>query len=237
MMEIAGYAFLQPELLHEAMTHPGARKAYNNQRLEFLGDRMVNLAIADLLLRHFPHEREGRLSQRLSRLVDRATLARIALELGLDRRLEFGGGAFDATGRHSALADALEALIGAIYLDRGYEAAYAFIVRNWDEVLMSGRTTQPERDAKSYLQEYSLTRGWPLPDYQTIKREGPDHAPCFFVMVTVAGHDPIQGTGSSKQAAEMDAARRWLASFGKTNHGETIFDQDSAKTRQAGAIR
>jgi ribonuclease III len=207
-----GYRFADPALLREALTHSSApgRGRRTSERLEFLGDRVVGLAVAELLFRRYLREPEGALSPRLSVLVSEPTLAEVARELGLGRWLKVARSEEEAGGRErpAILADALEALIGAVYLDGGWEAA-AGIVRRCVEPRLETMAVPP-RDAKSRLQEWAQGRGLGLPDYRVVEVGGLAHAPRFDVVVSLADLPPARATGSSKRAAEQAAAERLL---------------------------
>lgn len=207
-----GHAFIRPELLTQAITHPSVvhgrapRKATPYERLEFLGDRVLGLVVAEMLFLTFPHEPEGALARRHAALVRRETLARVAAAIGLDgvivlsRSEEEGGGRSNP----SLLADACEAVIGALYADGGFEAAKAFIRAQWTPLM--AEAAGPPKDAKTALQEWAQGLGKPLPIYTTVGVEGPAHDPIFLVSVTVAGADAATGRGSSKRSAEQAAA-------------------------------
>jgi ribonuclease III len=217
------YQFARPELLREALTHPsalapqqGRRRVRRGapprhyERLEFLGDRVLGLIIADLLWRRFDNEPEGPLTRRHGELVRRDTLAAIAGEIGLDRFVQLSP-AEAASGRAhspSVLADVLEAVIAAIYLDGGFTAAVAFVERLWGPRVADMK--RPPRDPKTMLQEWAQGRGLPLPAYQLEGASGPDHARRFTVAVRLAGGDPVSATASSKRAAETAAAAALL---------------------------
>jgi ribonuclease-3 len=211
-----GHDFERPELLVRALTHPSAanrRGAVDDsyERLEFLGDRVLGLIVADLLLDRFPHEAEGALAVRHAELVRRETLAEVAGEIGLERFLRLAKGE-EAAGERSnpaLLANACEAVIGALYLDAGLEAARAFVEPLWTEHLEA--PARPPQDAKTALQEWAQARGLRLPHYREIGREGPPHEPHFTVEVEVAGQEPTRGEGRSKRLAEQVAAARLLA--------------------------
>jgi ribonuclease-3 len=227
--QLIGHAFARPELLADALTHPSAlpsprrparrrpRRALPSgaprggyERLEFLGDRVLGLVIADLLWRGFEHEQEGPLTRRLTHLVNRDALARVAAAIGLDRhlRLSPAEAAAGAARNPGILADVLEAVIAAIYLDGGFAAATAFIERFWEPLITEMEA--PPSDAKTELQEWAQARGLKLPAYQLIATSGPDHAPQFTVAVRVAGFDEASATASSKRAAETGAAAALL---------------------------
>ena len=231
--QLIGYAFARPELLADALTHPSAlppprrpgrgrprRKVLRDgprggyERLEFLGDRVLGLVIADLLWRGFEHEQEGPLTRRLTHLVRRDALARVAAAIGLDRhlRLSPAEAAAGAARNPGILADVLEAVIAAIYLDGGFAAATAFIERFWEPLI--AEMEAPPSDAKTELQEWAQARGLPLPAYELIATSGPDHAPHFTVSVRVSGQEEASATASSKRAAETAAAAALLERLG-----------------------
>ncbi|MGH7030809.1 MAG: ribonuclease III [Stellaceae bacterium] len=218
-----GHDFARPELLAEALTHPSAlvperrrsrrrkpaRRGYD--RLEFLGDRVLGLVIADLLWRRFADEPEGLLTRRLTQLVRREALAQVAESIGLGRHLVLSHAetVAGAAANPGILADACEAVIAAIYLDGGFAAATGFIRRLWEPLI--GETAAPPRDPKTALQEWAQARGLGLPVYQLVATSGPDHAPLFTVMASVAGADGVTEAASSKRAAEAGAAAALLA--------------------------
>ncbi|HLG45585.1 MAG TPA: ribonuclease III [Reyranella sp.] len=217
-----GHEFARPELLTEALTHrsaldrqPDLKAAFpnGNERLEFLGDRVLSLAMADLLLRRFPHEREGDLARRYSALVQAATLAEIAESIGLGAALNLGDSERQSTAvRPTILADAMEAVLGALFLDAGFAVAAATIERLWGERL-SVLLAAP-RDPKTALQEWAQARRLPLPSYREIGREGPPHAPVFVVDVSIKGQEPGRGRAGSKREAERLAAAALLERLG-----------------------
>ena len=219
---IIGYEFARGELLQEALTHPSAlvperrrrrgrtpvKRAY--ERLEFLGDRVLGLVVADCLWRRFESEPEGALTRRHTHLVRRAALARVAETIGLGRylilsRSEAAGGAATNPG---ILADACEALIAAIYIDGGFAAASTFVRRFWEPLI--DEMEEPPRDPKTALQEWAQARGLALPAYELVATSGPDHAPLFTVQASVVGADPTTATASSKRSAEVKAAAMLL---------------------------
>ncbi|QUM70961.1 ribonuclease III [Sphingopyxis granuli] len=196
-------------LYHRALTH-GSSGAGDYQRLEFLGDRVLGLVIASELFRRFPKASEGELSSRLHALASGETCARIAQRLDLNAHVRFGAQAISDGGRQSdnVAADVLEALIGALWLDRGEAAARAFIVREWG-AMIEGQTAAPKHP-KAALQEWALARKRRPPEYRLVRREGPDHAPRFRVAVAVGKLAEAEGEGASKQAAEKAAAAALL---------------------------
>jgi ribonuclease-3 len=217
-----GHVFKQPALLQEALTHPSAvapprgksrRRVLQRhyERLEFLGDRVLGLVIADLLWHRFETEPEGPMTRRMADLVRRESVARVALDIGLDRHLVLSPSEANAGAARnpSILADVCEAVIAAIYLDAGLSAAAAFITRWW-EPLIGGMEIVPPRDPKTQLQEWAQARGLGLPAYRLVATEGPDHAPRFTVAASVAQSDEASATASSKRAAEAEAAAALL---------------------------
>ena len=203
-----GHSFKNPRLLTQALTHPSAVEAGSRsyERLEFLGDRVLGLIVADLLLAKFPKEAEGALARRLAQLVRRETLAQVAAELDLGRHLILARSERQAgeETNPALLADACEAIIAALYLDGGLAAAQAFVEPLWAPLLAADR--KPPQDAKTALQEWAQGRGLPLPDYRELQREGPAHGPVFTVEVSVRGEPPAMGEGRSKRLAEQAAA-------------------------------
>jgi ribonuclease-3 len=196
-------------LYHEALTH-GSSGAGDYQRLEFLGDRVLGLVIASELFRRFPKAAEGELSSRLHALASGETCAKIAQGLDLNAHVRFGTQAIGDGGRYSdnIAADVLEALIGALWLDRGEDAARAFIVAKWG-AMIDGQIAAPKHP-KAALQEWAAAKGRKPPEYRLIRRDGPDHAPRFRVGVTVGKLAEAEGEGASKQAAEKAAATAML---------------------------
>jgi ribonuclease-3 len=213
LQERVGYAFSRTELLSQAMLHASAAKRGDrgNERLEFLGDRVLGLVIAEALLSRFPGEREGSIARRHASLVSQPVLARVAEAIGLGGFLTFAKGERDsgAAANPAILADALEALIAAIYLDGGLEPARGFVLRQWQALIVEGST--PPSDPKTALQEWALARGLALPAYQVVKSEGPAHSPRFEVTVAIEGIPAASGEGRSKRAAEKGAASALLA--------------------------
>lgn len=210
--ERLGHCFREPELLHRALIHASAaeRGDRGNERLEFLGDRVLGLIVAEALLARFPREAEGEIAKRHARLVSRAVLAPIGRALGLDGFLVMArADAPDASVPDTVLADGLEALIAALYLDGGLETARHFVLGQLDRAFEEDRA--PPRDAKTALQEWALGRGLGLPVYEALSREGPAHAPVFEVEVRVEGRGSARASGSSKQKAEQAAAQLLLA--------------------------
>ncbi|SBV32997.1 Ribonuclease 3 [uncultured Sphingopyxis sp.] len=193
-----------------ALTHGSTGRA-DYQRLEFLGDRVLGLVIASELYTRFPAASEGEMSSRLHVLASGATCATIAQKLDLTALIRFGAQARNDGGRYSdnIAADAIEALIGALYLDKGAEAARRFILTYWNEMI-DGQQAAPKHP-KAALQEWALARKRRPPEYEIVSREGPDHAPRFRVAVRVGKLARAEAEGASKQAAEKAAAAALLA--------------------------
>jgi ribonuclease-3 len=210
-----GHSFANRALLEEALTHVSANPAeaerrLNYQRLEFLGDRVLGLSIAQMLLAAYPEAEEGALSRRLADLVRKESCADVALlwELGPHIRLGAGEAHSGARKNRAILADACEAVIGAVFLDAGYENAFALVERAFGPRMRAA--PKPVRDAKTALQEWAQAQGAPPPSYVETGRSGPDHAPRFIITVTVQGQSPAQGEGKAKRGAEQAAAEAFL---------------------------
>ncbi|WP_334161211.1 ribonuclease III [Phenylobacterium sp.] len=210
-----GYVFHDRDLLERALTHAsvgdGARTVRHNERLEFLGDRVLNLCAAERLMALDPDAREGEMSRLLASLVNYHACARAAKRAGLPEALRMSASATKVGARKSdaVLGDACEALIAALYVDGGLECARAFFLKFWQEEF--ARLDEPRsKDPKTQLQEWAQGQGLPLPAYEIISREGPDHAPSFTVSVEVEGYPPEQAQGRSRQDAEKAAAQQML---------------------------
>ncbi|MBK0400055.1 ribonuclease III [Limibaculum sp. M0105] len=210
-----GHRFARPALLAEALTHPSAASPArpDNQRLEFLGDRVLGLVIAEALFAAYPGESEGTLAPRFNALVRRETLAEIAREIRLGEHLNLGRSESLSGGRRKVaiLADAMEAVIAALYLDGGMPAARGFIERHWTTRLQA--PAEAPQDAKTRLQEWAQGRGLAPPDYQVLDRTGPDHAPVFTIEARLATGEHATAEAPSKKAAEQAAAARLLDSI------------------------
>lgn len=210
-----GHDFQDRDLLERALTHSsvgdGARSVRHNERLEFLGDRVLNLCAAERLMALDPDAREGALSRLLASLVNYHACARAAERAGLPEAMRFSASATKIGARKSeaVLGDACEALIAALYLDGGLECARRFFLTFWAEEFE--RLHEPRlKDPKTQLQEWAQGRGLPLPAYAVVGREGPDHAPSFTVEVAVEGFEPESAQGRSRQDAEKAAAELML---------------------------
>ena len=205
------YKFDDLSLIQTALTHASAVNAGSTyERLEFLGDRVLGLVMADFLMRRHPAENEGDLARRLAALVDRNSLAEIAtqLNLGAYLRLSTGEEAAGIRSNATVLADVMEAVIAAVYRDGGLEAARAIVVALW--LPLADRNINPPMDVKTALQEFVQGTGGKLPRYREVSRTGPDHDPVFTVEVEVDGAPPARGQGASKRAAERAAAEALL---------------------------
>jgi ribonuclease III len=209
------YSFREPARLREALTHRSFGTPHN-ERLEFLGDAMLNLAVARLAFERFPTMPEGDLSRLRANLVNQSTLAAIATTLGVGANLRLGDGELKTGGasRPSILADAVEALIGAIYLDGGADAAHAVVGRLFVSRLQSPVDSAPTKDAKTSLQEWLQARKFALPQYMVKRIEGAAHAQTFIVEgITERPACMVEGSGVTRRAAEQEAAAKILAKF------------------------
>ena len=209
-----GYIFQDRALLTEALTHVSSRRGNtNNQRLEFLGDRVLGLAASDMLLRAYPTAREGDLARRMSELVRGETCAAVGLAWDLGPHLKVSGGSSWAIRTNpSAVADACEAVIGAIYLDAGFPAALAVVERFFGAKLAD--MTELPTNPKARLQEWAAARGRPTPTYEILERTGPDHAPSFHVVARVHECGEADGHGPTRRMAEQAAAEALMAREG-----------------------
>lgn len=209
-----GHRFDRPELLVEALTHPSLASGTDNQRLEFLGDRVLGLVIAEALLALDPGASEGDLAPRLNALVRKETCAEVAAALDLGPALRLGRSEMLTGGRRkmALLGDAMEAVIAAVYLDGGFDAARAFVLRAWGDRIAT--VDQGGRDAKTLLQEWAQARGQTPPVYVDLDRAGPDHAPVFSVEARLTDGRSAAGQAASKRAAQQAAAEALLARLG-----------------------
>lgn len=201
-----GWKFTTLSLLEQAVIHTSARERLSNERLEFLGDRVLGLVIAEALLEAFPDEEEGALAPRLNALVRKETCAEIARDISLGQYLKLARSESLSGGRRKTamLGDAMEAVLAAVYLDGGIDAAEAVIKKHWAPRL-SALSVAPI-DPKTALQEWAQARGMSLPQYRITDRTGPDHAPQFTVMVSLSDGRIAEATAASKRFAERDAA-------------------------------
>jgi ribonuclease-3 len=213
--ERLGHTFADRSLLLAALTHASARSGHKParetyQRLEFLGDRVLGLVIADMLVERFTDASEGELARRLARLVSGEACAEAGRAMDLDSHIRVADGALKGGDRAAAgiLADACEAVIGALYRDGGLEPARRLIERYWGSEVESMQG--PLRDAKTELQEWAHRRNFETPRYHEVGRSGPDHAPEFVIEVVIAGAEGAQARGRSKREAEQQAAEMVL---------------------------
>ncbi len=207
-----GHAFADQDLLARALTHRSAG-APHNERLEFLGDSVVNLMVAEALFQRWPKADEGALTRARAELVREAALATIARTLQLGERLTMGPGEMKSGGhrRDSILADALEAVVAAVYLDAGFEACRAVVLPWFEESLAALPVGRPEKDAKTRLQEWLQARQRPLPLYELVSESGDDHAKVFQARCSI--QEPVlvaEGEGTSRRNAEQAAAAALL---------------------------
>jgi ribonuclease-3 len=210
-----GHSFRDRALLERALTHSSASADASNERLEFFGDRVLGLVIAEKLFELYPNDSEGALALKLNALVRQETCAQAAEAAGLSDHLILANSEEGSGGRKKAviLAGACEAVIAALYFDGGMDPARAFILRYWADVLAT--LNDDMRDPKTVLQEWAQSRkGSGGPAYRLVKREGPDHAPRFEIEVRVKGEEPALGEGGSKREAEQAAAKALLERMG-----------------------
>jgi ribonuclease-3 len=211
LSERLGYSFKDPTLFEQALTHGSLPNyAANYERLEFLGDRVLGLVIAEELYLLQPGEKEGKLAARHSTMVRGEACADVAEKLGFAEIVKVGEAEkkLGVNRTRSILGDVMEAVIGAIYIDGGFEAAKKFVLKHWAENLQKPETAR--KDAKTFVQEWVLARDVSLPHYQVISRTGPEHMPEFKVRLTVGKYGEAEGQGRSKQVAEMEAAQNFI---------------------------
>ena len=212
-----GHSFRDRSLLVRALTHlsapavGGPDRTQSYQRLEFLGDRVLGVVVADMLYQGFPQASEGELSMRLAKLVRRETCAAAAIDWDVGPHVAMGQGEARAGGRKKAaiLSDICEAIIGAVFLDAGFEAARHVVALSWRPRMDAD--VSPERDAKTAVQEWAQARALAAPRYVEVARSGPAHAPHFVMQVVLEGYEPESGEATSKRAAEQAAAQAFLA--------------------------
>lgn len=219
-----GHVFERRELLERALTHPSAGhgrddRTDNYERLEFLGDRVLGLVIADILFTTYRDEREGELARRHTQLVRREALTRVAETIGLGAHIQLSASEAEAGGRDnpSILADCCEAVIAAIYLDGDLPAATEFIHEYWLPLMREA--VEPPTDPKTALQEWAQGRGLKLPHYRVTGRTGADHAPMFEIEVAVEGLPSVTAVGRSKRVGENEAAQSMLDAIAHIGDG------------------
>jgi len=210
-----GYVFANRRLLEQALTHRsalghklGVPLSTSNERLEFLGDRVLGIVIAERLLTMFPDEAEGKLAPRFAALASAACLADVATACDLAPYIRIAPGQRADDSETAVLADACEALIGAMYLDGGLDVARTFVLSQWEERMRA--SAAPPKDPKTALQEWAQARGMPLPQYRLVSNEGPSHAPQFVMAVSVTDVPEAMGSGRSKRQATSAAAAALL---------------------------
>lgn len=203
-----GHRFADRGILHQALchsSHMGSKASY--ERLEFLGDRVLGLLLADHLYATFPDDDEGGLSLRLHGEARMSTLADVARALRLSDYIQSQTG-LNIAGNDGVMADVVESIMAAIYLDAGLDAAKEFLDRHWP--LNADKISRHEKDPKSCLQEWSLQRGFGLPEYRQVAKSGPDHAPQMTYEVRIEGYDAVSATAGSRKIAEQTAAASFL---------------------------
>ena len=208
--EKLGHHFSDRALLERALTHASATASGSNERLEFLGDRVLGLVVAETLHSRHPEESEGALTIRFHALVRAEACARVAEAMGLPSYVKHTGGFDSARARAAILSDVCEALIAALYLDGGMAAARPFIAHHWAGMFDDPSLSAEMRDAKTRLQEWAQGRGLAAPAYREIARTGPAHAPRFTIEASLEGETPETGEGGSKREAEQEAAAKLL---------------------------
>ena len=214
-----GYCFKNKRLLQQALTHSSCTSDIeeNYERLEFLGDRVLGVAIAEMLYKSFPKEPEGSLSQRHTALVCKETVAEISRQLGIDNYVRIA--TEDIRKNDNVLCDVGEAIIGAIFLESGADEAFSYVRRHWESWLH--KTIQPPKDSKTELQEMVHIKGLEMPVYEVIKREGSEHEPTFYIAVKLGASRMEIGMGKNKKLAEQDAAHKMLEKIRSLpNHGK-----------------
>jgi ribonuclease-3 len=216
LQDILGYRFKDLHWLERAMTHSSTNESYSYQRLEFLGDRVLGLVIAHALFDHFRDEKEGGLAKRHTALVQRRTCAMIAQAHGFGEFMIMSAAEEEAGGRdnENILSDIMESILGAIYIDGGYDPVRDVVLRLWGENIKT-LVTAPQ-DPKTELQEWVQAQGYDLPVYEIVQKSGPDHAPVFTVRLSVHGTAPVEAEGPSRRQAEKTVARTMLKNLKKS---------------------
>ena len=206
-----GINFYNQKLLTKCFTHKSYNPLENNEKLEFLGDRVLGLIISQNLLKFFPNDKEGDLDKKLASLVNKKQCAIIAKDLSLQEYILIKNSNNKTNIENKVLSDCLESVIGCIYLDQGLEVAEKFIIKNWRKYL--NRSLITERDSKTKLQEYSLKTYKLLPVYKLLDNKGPRHKPLIKVSVKIKNSKNITAIGNSKKEAEQKAAKKLLTSI------------------------
>ena len=206
-----GINFKNQSLLIKGFTHKSYNPIENNEKLEFLGDRVLGLIISQNLLKFFPNDKEGDLDKKLASLVNKNQCAIIAKDINLQEYILIKNSNNKTNIENKVLSDCLESVIGCIYLDQGLDVAEKFIIKNWEKYLNKSLIT--ERDSKTKLQEYSLKNYKSLPVYKLLENKGPRHKPLIKVSVNIKNSKNITATGNSKKEAEQKAAKKLLTSL------------------------
>jgi len=209
-----GHEFANPLLLQQALRHASYDRVLNNEKLEFLGDRVLALVLADILLATYPDEAEGALSKRLAFLASRAQCAQIATQYNMGKALLIAKKNDNSQLNESTLGNLCEAIIAAIYQDGGLEAARHFITTAWAPLLEE--MGEPPENPKSVLQEYVLAEGWELPTYELVNLKGPSHAPQITVELSLSNGATVTAQAESRKKAEYEAASKMLAQLNPT---------------------
>lgn len=207
--KIINYNFKRNELLEKALTHKSYDNLRNNEKLEFLGDRVLGLVISEKLLEKYPEEKEGIIDKKFANLVNKRTCVQIAKKINLKKFINFGSShkKLDRS-TDKIISDCLEAIVGAIYLDSGLKSVEKFILSFWKDFLL--KSTITHIDSKTKLQEFSLKNYKELPKYIFFKKTGPQHSPLFKTEVQIPNSKKIIGTGSTKKQAQQNAASKLL---------------------------
>ena len=196
-------------LLSTALTHKSKNPNINNEKLEFLGDRVIGLVLSKKLMDLYPNEKEGTLDKRFAKLVNRHSCSQIALLMDLQNFIQLGDVKKKITYKdEKILSDSCEAIIGAIFLDKGFDFVNQFVLKFWEGKIKKSNITI--LDSKTKLQEYSLKRYRKLPEYKMIESKGPRHNPTFKISVSISGSKKFTGSGNSKQEAQLNAAKHLL---------------------------
>ncbi len=211
--KLIGYSFNDKDILTQSLTHPSSEnsKFSNMERLEFLGDRVLGLIIAEKIFIKFNSRKEGELSSYFNYLVQRSTCVIIARKINLDNFIIFGKSEFSSDGlKDSILSNILESLIGAIFIDSGYDNAKIVVSTLWDDLINDEKIDLNISNPKSELQETVLSSKKDLPVYKLLSVSGKDHKPEFTIMLSVVGYESVLAIGNSKQEAEKNAAMEML---------------------------
>lgn len=218
LQDVLGHTFQNIELLNQALRHASTTTQHgqSNERLEFLGDRVLGLTVAELLFERFPLEAEGHLARRFAGLTSKEGLVRVAKTIDLNTyiRKQIVDAETEKRSQSSITADTLEAVFGAMYMDGGLDSPKAFIAKHWDSLIEEDLSAP--KDSKTSLQEWAQARNLGLPNYEIENREGPDHAPIFTICVTVKDHGSELAQGHSRRTAEQAAALKLLTTLENT---------------------